>query len=260
MITMSLPGVPVFVYHGDRDMPGSTSLRERKYWISGMELREQCAFLRDMRYRAVSLTQLWAAESSGTDSVVITFDDGVRSDYEVAYPIFSEYGIRGHFFVNTSTVGSKGYVTWAELREMQRGGMSIQSHAHDHVYLARMGTDAIRAQLARSRALLEDRLGEAVQFLAAPYGDYDQRVVALAKETGYKALCTSRSLPARVTRGLIDRTVVYGGMRKSEFGALLRRAPSAFGARLVVAGLKAVPKRIWLGMRPAETTSVARAG
>src|SRR5215472_4333445 len=135
MIAMSLPGVPVFVYHGNRDMPGSTSLRERKYWISAGELREHCAFLRDMRYRAVSLTQLWSAESSDADSVVITFDDGVLSDYEVAFPILSEYGICGHFFVNTSSVGTKGYVTWAQLGEMQRGGMSIQSHAHDHVYL-----------------------------------------------------------------------------------------------------------------------------
>jgi peptidoglycan/xylan/chitin deacetylase (PgdA/CDA1 family) len=257
-MAISLPGVPVFVYHGrSDDQPGSPALRERKYWVPGNELRDQFAFLRDMRYRAVSLSELWAREFSGPDSVVITFDDGMQSDYDIAYPLLGEYHIRSHFFVNTATVGTKGHVTWAQLAEMQRGGMSIQSHAHDHVYLSRLGTEAIRAQLATSRALLEERLGHPVQFLAAPYGDYDQRVVALAEETGYRALCTSRGVPAQVTRGLVDRTVVYGGMRIREFAAFVRRAPSAFGARLLVASCKAVPKRIWIGMRAAEETSLA---
>jgi peptidoglycan/xylan/chitin deacetylase (PgdA/CDA1 family) len=43
--------------------------------------------------------------------VLITFDDGYRDNYDVAYPILRSHGVQGVFFLATSMVGS-GAVPW----------------------------------------------------------------------------------------------------------------------------------------------------
>src|SRR5690606_3850876 len=64
--------------------------------------------------------------------VLVTFDDGHASNYEVAFPALAGHGMRADFFVNPANVGSPGFATWAQLREMSDAGMSIQSHGYDH--------------------------------------------------------------------------------------------------------------------------------
>jgi peptidoglycan/xylan/chitin deacetylase (PgdA/CDA1 family) len=56
----------------------------------------------------------------------LTFDDGAASDYEVTFPILCELGLRATFFVvPTQRWTRRGYVTWAQLREMVAVGMEI---------------------------------------------------------------------------------------------------------------------------------------
>ena len=247
-----LPGVPVFVYHGVAEhAPSGLSYRELKYWVSEADLASQLKRIRDAGYQTCSLGDLWKSSGPPNDpySVAITFDDGNWSQYDRAYPLLAQHHIRADFFLNTANVGRSGFLGWREIGEMHRAGMSFQSHAHDHVYLSRLAPRVIKAQLVMSKSILEDHLGCAVEFIAPPYGDYDRRVLALAAESGYHAVCTGRSLPAKVGRGYIDRTVIYRHMSDRRFGALLARSLLAYGDRMMRAAVKQVPKRVWIHLR-----------
>jgi peptidoglycan/xylan/chitin deacetylase (PgdA/CDA1 family) len=47
--------------------------------------------------------------------VLITFDDGYRDNYEIAYPILRSHGVQGMFFVATSMVGSSTVPWWDKI-------------------------------------------------------------------------------------------------------------------------------------------------
>jgi len=247
-------GVPVLMYHGLLQS-GDPARGEQasKYWIEEASFRAQLRLIAREGRPVARLRDLWGASSPGADSrasVVITFDDGRRSDYEVAFPALQGSAVAADFFVNTSEVGRPGYLTWAQIMEMQRGGCSFNSHSHDHVALVGLPRHALRSQLERSKRELEDRLGEAVGFLAVPYGFVDRHVTAMAREVGYEAVCTSRYWPAQPGRSPINRIAVHGDTTLDQLTALLHGHWLSFMTPATRAGLEYLPKRILLRWQP----------
>jgi peptidoglycan/xylan/chitin deacetylase (PgdA/CDA1 family) len=88
-------------------------------------------------------------------------------------------------------------LTWDELREMQRLGMTIGSHTMTHPNLPNAGLDAARDELVRSRHRLEHELQAAVTMFSYPNGGAERYVTpevqALVREAGYAAASTSRN-------------------------------------------------------------------
>ena len=80
---------------------------------------------------------------------------------------------------------------WDQLREMNKEGISIQSHTASHKPLSVLETNEIMYELEESKKSIEDQLGSAVDFLSAPHGMINHKVIDIAREVGYKAICTS---------------------------------------------------------------------
>ncbi|MGH7249270.1 MAG: polysaccharide deacetylase family protein, partial [Pseudomonadota bacterium] len=170
--------------------------------------------------------------SGGAPSVVLTFDDGLVSDYEVAFRLLAEFGMRGVFFVNPSTVGEAGYLSWSQIVEMSRAGMSIQSHSHHHLDLTVLSRKALESELADSKRSLEDHLGERVEFLAAPHGLLSRRVVRSALANGYRAACSTRCWPANPRARVFTRITLHRDIARGEFHALLTGELLTYARRL----------------------------
>lgn len=231
-----LEGVPVFVFHGiSEDAEYRGPARERKYWVTRAQLREHLIQIRSAGLSTGLLTEIWdtSEQVNGSRSkVVLTFDDGLASDYRVAFPTLQEAGARAEFFLNTSTIGKEGYLNWQQIEEMQKWGMSFQSHGHDHVDFTRLSKLAMGWQLRISKRQLEDRLARPVDFFAAPYGRSNQNLVRSTQEAGYRAVCTCRSWPARPGRS-VDRTVLFRRTTMREFRRFLRCSAVAYVGRAV---------------------------
>jgi peptidoglycan/xylan/chitin deacetylase (PgdA/CDA1 family) len=227
--------------------------RASKYWVREESFRAQLSLIAREGRRVARLADLWSRDSRGADvgsSAVITFDDGRSSDYEVAFPALQASAAGADFFVNTSEVGRPGYLTWPQIAEMRRGGCSFNSHSHDHVALVGLSRSDLRDQLERSKRVLEDRLGEAVGFLAVPYGFVNRHVLAMAREVGYRAVCTSRYWPSQPGRSPINRIAVDRDTTLDRMADLLRGQWLRFMSPATRAGLGYLPKRILLRWQP----------
>lgn len=247
-------GVPVFGYHGlTGDQEAEHPAREKKYWVRQAEFRKQLERIRQTGFSVYPLEEL-TREAAGPDyqanSLILTFDDGLLSQYEIAFPLLVEFKATACFFVNTSTVGLPGFLTWAQMLEMQRAGMSFHSHGHDHVYLPWLSPSMLERQLMESKRILEDRLGSSVRFLSAPFGELNGRVAEMAKSLGYEAICNSRSWPARPGNPIINRVAVYANTTVENFERLMAGDPTSYAMRAARERALYVPKRLMLRFRP----------
>jgi peptidoglycan/xylan/chitin deacetylase (PgdA/CDA1 family) len=244
---MRLAGIRVLLYHG-LTAPGDGSAQGRgdKYWIAAPRFREHIDRIAKGGHQIRLLRDVWdrAGAADGQPPVVITFDDGRASDFAVAFPLLLQAGARAEFFLNTATVGTEGYLSWPQIAEMHRLGMSFQSHSHDHAHLLRLSTPMLKQQLRDSKRIIEDRLRGGVDFLSAPFGLLSRRIVDVALAEGYRAVCTSWAWPARPGKREIHRIPVCRETTPSDFARLLAGNPGYYLRQLSWSGLKYGPRRL----------------
>jgi peptidoglycan/xylan/chitin deacetylase (PgdA/CDA1 family) len=131
--------------------------------------------------------------------LLVTFDDGTADHYLSAAPILERHGLSGVFFVSTALLGTSGYLTVSQCRELTARGHAIESHSHDHVHLSSLSEEELCPQLTESRRRLkESGLGQC-DLLAPPGGYFNDSVVQAAKNCGYLAV---RSLEWGYNRNL----------------------------------------------------------
>lgn len=184
----------VLMYHRfGEDRHPSTSIRVEQF-------EAQLEHLREGDYTVISLARLLAAlDGDSTDlpdrAVVITIDDAFRSIYEVAFPRFKKYGYPFTVFVATDPVdaGLADYMTWEQMREMQKEGATFANHGAGHVSLIERGADEseeawrkrIGADVAQGRKRLDEELDAVPGAFAHPYGEYDPAVAEMLAEMDY---------------------------------------------------------------------------
>ena len=156
---------------------------------------EQMAYLKDNGYVTITPEELYEGlEGSITlpeRPVLITFDDGYVDNYNNALPILKKYGMRATIFIVPAFTGNNAnYLNWDQLKEMERNGITIQSHTLNHRALEELPDDEIRAELLNSKIMLEKNLGHPIDFLAYPTGTYNLHIAGIAKDVGYKASFT----------------------------------------------------------------------
>jgi peptidoglycan/xylan/chitin deacetylase (PgdA/CDA1 family) len=197
----------VLMYHG---IAGAVraGAQDPHYSVRQVQFDQHLKLLHAAQRTVASVASLLAAPR--VDAVAMTFDDGHASDAWAAERLVASGGA-ADFFVNTSTVGTPGFVSWAALREMAGMGMSVQSHGHHHRYLNEMSALEVETELATSKSILENKLGRAVKLFAPPGGRTAPGLLRTASRLGYAAVCTSRVGLWRQGQGSVPRLAVLNG-------------------------------------------------
>lgn len=178
--------VPVLVYHNIRAAKGDPAARP--YDVTPEELEAQFAYLASAGFTPITVSAAVDALRGAAlpdRPVVLTFDDGRADQYANAVPLLKEYGFVATFYVFTNAIGRPGYLTWPQIEELSAEGHEIGSHAVYHPYLTKLDDAALKEELERSKAVLEDGLGGPVRTFAYPFGLKDDRVVAAMRAAGY---------------------------------------------------------------------------
>ena len=127
--------------------------------------------------------------------IIVTFDDGYLSNYEIAFPILKELEIPATIFVVTDTVGevagggkvNYSHFSWEQAKEMEKSGLiEIQSHTASHAALGDLDMNLLVTELRKSKYMIEKNLGRECDMIAFPYGSYNQTVLEAAERAGYK--------------------------------------------------------------------------
>jgi peptidoglycan/xylan/chitin deacetylase (PgdA/CDA1 family) len=199
-------GLPVLMYHKVGDPPAGSRLK--KLWVSVQKFRAQMGYLQRNGYKPVTLSQVAAWVDQGLavpkESVVITFDDGYRNNYENAFPVLKEFKFKAVIFLVVNAMEKDNFwhdpasetripmLSWKQVEELRDSGIEIGSHTLNHPRLSRLSPDAAREELEKSRDLLAQRLGQAPVSFANPYGDAsdDPMVQKLIHEAGYRWACS----------------------------------------------------------------------
>jgi peptidoglycan/xylan/chitin deacetylase (PgdA/CDA1 family) len=166
----------------------------------------QLAFLAKLRYRVLSLAELAASLDRGEPqprhATVITFDDGYEETHSVAWPLLKRFGFPATVFVTPAEVGTPGFMTWEQVRELSADGFTIGSHTMHHSYLPLVDAGRLPEELVQSKQVIEERIGRPAEFLSYPVGGFTSAVQTVARQAGYRAACTTNRI---MTDQALDR-------------------------------------------------------
>ncbi len=105
--------------------------------------------------------------------ILITIDDGFLSFYKFAWPYFKREKIPFILFVSTEAVGKNGYMTWEQIREIEKEEIAfIGNHSHSHDYLVNFKKKDIIADINTANRIFIKNLGYNPIFFSYPFGEY----------------------------------------------------------------------------------------
>lgn len=175
---MGGPVVDILMYHSISHSGGPTSIAPEVF-------ADQMAAIAEAGVPVIRLDDLLAARQGRAtlpqQSVILTFDDGFQDFADCAFPVLRRHGFASIVYLPTAHVGrseswwgandpARPLIGWETVRDLAGAGVDFGSHTVSHPDLCSLPQPAMEAELTRSRRVLEDRLGRAVDHFAPPYG------------------------------------------------------------------------------------------
>ena len=115
--------------------------------------------------------------------VVITFDDGFRDNYEVAFPILKRYNAKAVVFMITGEIGNDGFLTAEQIKSLEASGLvRVEPHTRSHVDLTQVSLDGARRQIQEGNAALSEITGREHRVFAYPFGGFDAEIKKIVAE------------------------------------------------------------------------------
>jgi len=109
--------------------------------------------------------------------ILITIDDAFSSFYEVAWPYLKKEKIPFILFVSTEAIGKNGYMTWDQIKELEKENISyIGNHSHTHSYLVDLKNDDFIKDINTASAMFIKNLGYNPIFFSYPFGEYSNLI------------------------------------------------------------------------------------
>jgi peptidoglycan/xylan/chitin deacetylase (PgdA/CDA1 family) len=231
--------VPILLYHRlisrKSVEAGETPDNEPVYAAYDDVFADQMRHLAENGHTTLSLDEFRAIRRGEKPlppkSLVITFDDGYESNYTMAWPAMREHGIKATIFVAPRpdeytrglVRGFDGFLSAEQMKELDAGGVAIESHTLTHCVLAELGDDEARHELVESNRVLESMIGRPIRHLAIPRSGYSRRIRNIVREVGYATVCCNNKGSSNGWSNLqaLPRIVIERDMSVREFARAL---------------------------------------
>ena len=124
---------------------------------------------------------------------MLTFDDGYADNYSTMLPILEAHGMTAVVYVITNEIGQAGYLTFDELKDMQRRGIEIGSHTADHLPLTSLDEKTRDKQIRESKIFLEWGGLQTIYSLSYPNGAFNADIVEILRRSEYLTAVTGEA-------------------------------------------------------------------
>ena len=105
--------------------------------------------------------------------ILITIDDAFSSFYEIAWPYLKKKKIPFILFVSTASVGKNGYMTWDQIKELERENIGyIGNHSHKHDYMVDLKNSEFIDDINTASSIFKKELGYNPIYFSYPFGEY----------------------------------------------------------------------------------------
>ena len=105
--------------------------------------------------------------------ILLTIDDAFYSFYDKAWPYLKKNKIPFILFVSTEPVGKYGYMTWDQIKEIEKEDfVTIGNHSHSHEYLVDLDFKNFKDDINKSIKIFKDKLGYNPIYFSYPFGEY----------------------------------------------------------------------------------------
>ncbi|MCI6151791.1 MAG: polysaccharide deacetylase family protein [Fusobacterium perfoetens] len=194
--------IPVIMYH--RIIRETDEKGVHGIYVLDKVFDEQMKYLKENGYQTITFEDIKSGKyrerfNRGNKWIMITFDDGYKDNYEVAFPILKKYGFKGTIYL----LGEAKYNSWdvnnpknpekkfilmddEEILEMQEYGIEFGGHTLNHPMLARLDLEKVKKEILESKKITEKMLGKKMNCFAYPYGNLSEEVKEIVKEAGYE--------------------------------------------------------------------------
>lgn len=185
--------VPVLMYHVVANPPAEA--RYPELYVSPASFTKQIGWLARHGFHGVTLHDVLMHWQRGTrlpvQPVVVSFDDGYRSQAVTAAPILASHGWPGVIDLTVRNTTDFWGLPPSEVRRLIAAGWEVASHSATHPDLTQIDDAALRREVTGSRATLQRLLHVPVAFFCYPSGRLDDRVVAAVRAAGYSGATTT---------------------------------------------------------------------
>ena len=107
--------------------------------------------------------------------ILITIDDAFKSFYIEAWPYLKKNKIPFILFVSTEPVGKNGYMTWKQIKEIEKENFtSIGHHSHSHDYLIDGTRNEFILDIEQANEIFLRELGYIPNLFSYPFGEYSK--------------------------------------------------------------------------------------
>lgn len=240
--------IPIYMYHHVSSLPTHDQFNFN-LTVTTADFNAQLNWMQKQGYHAITMTELFDTFYDGKalprKPMILSFDDGYADVYTYALPALLAHHYRGVFYIITGMIGGN-YMTWNEVRDLDRSGMQIASHTIHHINIGEppAGTTT-QNELLKSKARLELELKKPIQFFCYPTGEpfhhdtlYERKIVlqdlfndgylgATLDPAEFDSALQNSQLPYE-----LPRIRVSGGENLSEFEDILFATLQADAMRL----------------------------
>jgi peptidoglycan/xylan/chitin deacetylase (PgdA/CDA1 family) len=207
----------ILLYHHVGQAPKSANIRG--LYVTPQQFDWQMRQLQRLNVRFLTCADLLNHAYPETDPsrwVMVTFDDGTRGVYDLAFPVLQKHQIPAVVYPIVGDLGKK-QVVWkqstdkvprammsaTQVQEMVSNGIEFGSHLYQHVRAAELPASELMHELSESKSILEELIGTTVLSVAYPFGSYSPAVMKAAQQAGYHfGLSTQRG--TNVGRDLLE--------------------------------------------------------
>ena len=181
--------VPILMYHVIAAPPAGAPFPG--LYVPASEFAAQMEALRAAGWHPVTQDQLRAywlrgARLPAGKPIVITFDNGYRSQYTAALPVLRRMGWVANENIQLSGLPpSQGGLTDAQIRGLVRAGWELDTQGISHADLIALDSAGLHYQVDTARQIIRRRFGVPVNWFCYPSGHYNTTVVATVRAAGF---------------------------------------------------------------------------